>query len=143
MTYPVPVSNSWGMSPFLVDIGDIHCTSDEVITPAGRRPIRSVSWEFRDLSRTVRVTPAWAVTLAVVGVVLALPFLLIFLPLGVLGLLSLLFLIAKEDRTTGWVVVGVHGHGLNYQIQLPALSPGQVVDYGSRVNYAHSLSELY
>jgi hypothetical protein len=143
MSYPFPVSAGGGLSPYLVEIGDIRCTADEVITPVGRRPIRSVSWEFQDLSRTVRLTPPWAVTFAVLGAVLALPLMLLFLPLGIASGLCLLFLLARETRTTGWVVVGVQGHGLNHRIQLPVGAPGQVADLGARVNQAHSLSDLY
>jgi hypothetical protein len=143
MAYPVSMNSGGRVSPFLVDIGDIHCTSDEVITPVGRRPIRSVSWEFQDLTRTVRSTPVWAVLLAIFGALSTPIAFALLMPLAFVSLSSLLFLIAKQDRKVGFVVVRVHGHGLDHVLQLPVSSPQQIAELGARVNYAHRLSDLY
>ena len=110
----------------LVSIGDIACTSTEVITPSGRHPIGRVVWTFTDMSRTTRSTPTWAIVCAVIFFLFC--------------LLGLLFLLAKEDRTEGGVLVVVQGDRFLHQTQLPVWSIAQVQDYAARVGYARSLS---
>ncbi|MEU6128887.1 hypothetical protein ABZ805_06910 [Saccharopolyspora sp. NPDC047091] len=112
--------------PILVTIGDIACTQHEVITPAGRFPIGGTTWSFTDLSRTTRGIPTWAIVCAIV--------------FALFCLLGLLFLLAKEDRTEGWVQVVVHGPGLAHQVHIPVNSPFAVADLGNRVTYARNLS---
>ncbi|MDQ1287773.1 MAG: hypothetical protein QG622_1338 [Actinomycetota bacterium] len=115
--------------PVLVTIGDIACTQAEVITPAGRQPINSVTWTFTDMSQTTESIPAWAIVLAIVFFVFC--------------LLGLLFLLVKERRTTGWVQVTVQGSRFLHQTQLPVSSVYQVADYNARVSYARSLSAAF
>ena len=115
--------------PTLVTIGDIACTQEEVITPSGRQPINTVTWTFTDMSQTSQGIPAWAIVLAIVFFVVC--------------FLGLLFLLAKESRTTGWVQVTVQGNRFLHQVQLPVGSMAQVADYNARVNYARSLSAAY
>jgi hypothetical protein len=119
-TYPPAV-------PPLVTIGDIACTQDQVITPSGTRPIGGLTWTFTNMSHTWQTTPTWAAVCAVVGF-----FFVCFL--------SLLFLLAKEDKTQGWVQVNVQGPGFMHAVNLPVYSPHQVADYAARVEYARSLS---
>ncbi len=114
-------------NPPLVSIGDIYCTQDQVVTPAGARPIGEVSWTFTNMSHTWQTTPTWAVVCAVVGF-----FLVCFL--------SLLFLIAKEDKTQGWVQVTVQAPGFMHTTQLPVYAAYHVTDYAARVDYARSLT---
>jgi hypothetical protein len=114
-------------SPPLVAIGDISCTRDEVITPSGTRPIREVSWTFTNMAHSWQSIPTWAVVCAIVGF-----FFVCFL--------SLLFLLAKEQKTQGWVQVTVQGPGFMHTTQLPVYTPHQVSDYWARVEYARSLS---
>ncbi|MGL5857157.1 MAG: hypothetical protein ACRC35_01880 [Angustibacter sp.] len=109
-----------------MSIGDIVCTQHEVITPSGRYPIGRVVWTFTDMSRTSRTIPTWAVVCAVIFFFFC--------------LLGLLFLLAKEERTEGWVQVVVQGDGFLHTVQLPVSSLSQVVDYNARVTYARSLS---
>jgi len=49
-------------------------------------------------------------------------------------------LLAKEERTVGYVQIVVQGHHLLHTVQLPVANRFQVNDYGARVNYARSLS---
>jgi hypothetical protein len=121
------VSGNPLQAPTLVTIGDISCTPDHVITPSGTRPIGEVSWTFTNMSHTWRTIPTWAVVCAIVGF-----FFVCFL--------SLLFLLAKEDKTEGWVQVGVQGPGFTHTAHLPVTSPYHVTDYAARVDYARSLS---
>ena len=113
--------------PPLVVIGDITCTQEQVITPSGTRPIGEVNWTFTNMSHTWQTAPTWAVVCAIVGF-----FLVCFL--------SLLFLLAKEDKTQGWVQVTVQGPGFVHTVQLPVYETFQVTDYAARVDYARSLS---
>lgn len=113
-------------SPVLVTIGDIACTQDEVITPSGRAPIAGTTWTFTDMTRTDRTIPAWAIVLAV----------LFFL----FCLLGLLFLLVKEERTTGSVQITVSAPGLLHVTQIPVAAPAAVMDFNARVNYARNLA---
>ena len=92
------------MSPYppLVQIGDITCTQEHVITPSGTQPIATVTWTFTDMSRTTQDIPTWAVVCAIVGF-----FFVCFL--------SLLFLLAKESKTQGWVQVTVQAPGFAHR----------------------------
>ncbi len=119
---PVPAA----AAQTLMTIGDIACTAEHVITPSGTRPIGEVTWTFTDMSRTTRAIPTWAIVCAAVF------FLLCFL--------GLLFLLAKEERTEGWVQVVVQAPGFVHTVQLPVSSVSQSVDYSARVNYGRSLS---
>jgi hypothetical protein len=113
--------------PPLVAIGDISCTQDQVITPAGTRPIGEVTWTFTNMSHTWQSIPTWAVVCAIVGF-----FFVCFL--------SLLFLIAKEDKASGWVHVAVEAPGFMHGVQLPVYAPHHVNEYWARFEYARSLS---
>jgi hypothetical protein len=113
-------------APPLVAIGDISCTQDEVITPSGTGPIGELTWTFTNMSQTWRTIPTWAVVCAVV--------------FAVFCLLGLLFLLAKEDKTQGWVQITVQAPGFVHTVQLPVYTPYQVTDYAARVEYARSLT---
>jgi hypothetical protein len=113
--------------PPLVQIGDITCTQEHVITPQGSAPIRDANWTFTDMSRTSQEIPTWAVICAIVGF-----FFVCFL--------SLLFLLAKENKTEGWVQVTVQTPSFAHTTQLPVTSAFQVSDYFARMEYARSLT---
>jgi len=111
--------------PVLVTIGDISVTSTTVYTPSGSRPLTEVSWTFTDMSMTSQAIPTWAIVCAIVF------FLFCFL--------GLLFLLAKEDKTTGGVQVTVHGPGFVHTTSIPVASIAQVADINARVNYVRTL----
>jgi hypothetical protein len=121
------VSSYPAQAPPLVAIGDISCTQDQVITPTGTRPIGEVNWTFTNMSHTWQTIPTWAAVCAIVGFF----FVCVF---------SLLFLLAKEDKTQGWVQVVVQSPGFMHSVQLPVYDPYHVTDYAARVDYARSLS---
>lgn len=112
--------------PILVTIGDISVTSTTVYTPSGSRPLAEVSWTFTDMSMTSQAIPTWAIVCAIVF------FLFCFL--------GLLFLLAKEDKTTGGVQVTVHGPGFVHTASIPVFSMAQVADINARVNYVRTLT---
>ncbi|MGX9295812.1 hypothetical protein [Tsukamurella paurometabola] len=77
---------------------------------------------------TTRAIPTWAIVLAIVGAF-------------VVCLFSLFFLLAKEDRTQGFVQVSVIGpEGRSYTTSVPVYSPFAVKDIYDRVNYARNLA---
>ena len=75
---------------------------------------------------TRETIPTWAIVCAVVFFVFC--------------FLGLLFLLAKERHTEGFVQVVVQGPHLLHTVQLPVWSQEQVWDYNQRVNYARSLA---
>jgi hypothetical protein len=73
--------------PVLVAIGDISVTQTTIYTPSGSRPVNEVSWNVTDMSVTSQGIPTWAIVCAIVFILFC--------------LLGLLFLLAKEVKTTG------------------------------------------
>jgi hypothetical protein len=69
--------------------------------------------------------PTWAIVCAVVFFFLC--------------LLGLLFLLAKEERTTGHMQVTVQAPGFFHMTYVPVTSPMQANDVAGRVNYARAL----
>lgn len=122
---PAGASETPTPAPPLVTIGDITVTKTSVITPVGSIPLAKAQFNFSDMSRTERVTPAWAIVLAIIGFFFF--------------LLGLLFLLAKEERTTGGVQVLVTGPGFMHTFQTPVNNSAVVRDFAGRVNYARSL----
>ncbi len=98
------------LQPYVPDqplfaIGDITVTQHSVIVPQGRYPIARTTWTVQDSTQvTYQVSTA--------GVILT----IIFVWFCLLGLL---FLLMKEQRVTGFVVVSVTGPGFYHQTMLP------------------------
>jgi hypothetical protein len=113
----------------MVTIGDISVTSTTVYTPSGSRPLGEVQWTFTDMSQNSQAIPTWAIVCAIVFFVLC--------------FLGLLFLLAKEDKTTGAVQVTVHGQGFVHTTTIPVSSLAQVADINSRVNYVRTLTAAF
>ncbi len=110
----------------LVQLGDIVVTRTEVVTPSGRLPIQQAQLTFLDGSVTTQATPTWAVVVAVIGFFFF--------------LLGLLFLLVKEERTSGYVTIMVTGPGLMHSCRLPVTSRFQVHDLAARVNHVNGLA---
>ncbi|WP_433700198.1 hypothetical protein [Nocardiopsis sp. CA-288880] len=108
-------------------IGEIAFSQNTVITPIGRFPIRGTVWTVNDMSRTERTTPAWAVVVAI----------LVFWWTCLLGLL---FLLVKEQKTTGHVQVSVQGHDKHYTTSILVTHPAVVGQIHQQVNYARNLA---
>ncbi|MFT3899568.1 MAG: hypothetical protein QM728_04875 [Gordonia sp. (in: high G+C Gram-positive bacteria)] len=110
----------------VVTIGDITCTSTEVITPSGTFPIAGSQWSVTDMSMTYEKISTLGIVLAVV--------------LLWACLLSLLFLLMKDRVTTGCIQVIVRGaNGEQHVTTIPATSPATMMDVSSRVNYVRTL----
>ncbi|KOX17522.1 hypothetical protein [Nocardiopsis sp. NRRL B-16309] len=108
-------------------IGDIAISQNMVITPAGRFPIRGTVWTVTDMSRTEHSTPTWAIITAI----------LVFWWTCLLGLL---FLLVKDQKTSGHVQVTVQGHGHYHATSIPVSNPGAAFHINQQVNYARSLA---
>lgn len=111
--------------PTLVTIGDMIVTSSWVITPSGRQRRGEVSWSVTPMYSTSQVIPTWAIVCAI----------LFFL----LCLLGLLFLLAKEERTTGQMQVTAQAPGFLHVCYIPVSSMMQVHDVVARVDYVRAL----
>lgn len=123
---PPPVQRP-AATPYVLTIGDIGVTSDNiVVTPNGSAPLRETRWLVLDQSVTTQVIPTYAIVLAIV--------------FALLCLLGLLFLLVKEDRTTGYVLVTVTGPGLQHSTQVPVSSPFAVAQVRSMVAQAQSMA---
>lgn len=110
----------------VLQFGDVTVTQTEVITPAGRVPLRGSQFLFSDSSMTTQSTPAWAIVLAVIG------FFFFFL--------GLLFLLVKEERTTGFVTITVTTQGFTHTAHVPVMSRAQVMALASQTNHANAMA---
>ncbi|MDE3721466.1 hypothetical protein PWG71_08700 [Nocardiopsis sp. N85] len=125
---PAPTGPAAGSveEPLLSTIGDIAITRNTVITPGGRFPIRGTVWTVTDMSRTESNIPVWAIIVAILFIWAC--------------LLSLLFLLVKDRKTTGHIQVTVQGHGHYHAASIPAAHPGLGAQINQQVNYARSLA---
>lgn len=112
----------------LVRFGDFYLTEQWVVTPHGSIPLANCGIVVTDATRTDRVIPTWAVVVSIVG------FFFVFL-------FSLLFLLARESRVSGFVQITVTNGAFTYQTGEPAQLnlPGQFFELQNRTNYAHGL----
>ena len=120
----LPVAGSFG-DPVLCAVGDIAVTATEVTTPIGRQPLQGTTWIVANNTFTTQGIPVWAIIMCVLTVWLC--------------LLGLLFLLAKEDRTTGQMQVSVQRAGFFHATAIPVSNPAQMADVENRVNYIRSL----
>lgn len=113
-------------SPYLISIGNIHATQQYVVTPAGTWPLAEVTVDSRDQTATTSGIPAWAIIMVIV-------FIWFFL-------LSLLFLLAREERASGSIVVTVtHNAGGQWVEHVPIQAPHWRDDTLARVSYLQNL----
>ncbi|MEZ5135602.1 MAG: hypothetical protein R2699_11270 [Acidimicrobiales bacterium] len=112
-------------APVLCTVGDIAVTGTEVHTPAGSVPLRNTTWMVSNMTTTTSGIPTWAIVMAIL--------------FAVLCLLGLLFLLVKEERTTGVMQVVVQADGFYHATQIPVGNVAAVADVENRVNYIRSL----
>jgi len=113
------------VEPTLVTIGDIIVSQNWVSTPSGQRARRDVSWSVTPMYQSTQAIPAWAIVCAILFFVFC--------------LLGLLFLLVKEERTTGQVQVTAQAPGFLHVCYIPVSSMAQVHDVMARVDYARAL----
>jgi hypothetical protein len=112
--------------PIVLTIGDIGVTRNWVVTPNGTARLGGSQWIARDMTRTESKIPTWAIVLAVV--------------FALVCLLGLLFLLAKEKYTTGYVEVSVQAGNLSHATQIPVSSQYQVAQIRQQVSQAQTLA---
>lgn len=78
---------------YMLTIGDIGLTPASIVTPVGVGPLTGSQWIITDRSFYVRQLPVRAIVVAILFIWLC--------------LLSLLFLLVRQPRLTGWVDVTV------------------------------------
>lgn len=123
---PEPGPRPATAEPAIVTVGDIAVSQSWVSTPSGARPRSEVTWTVTPMYQTTEGIPTWAIVCAV----------LFFL----LCLLGLLFLLVKEQRTTGYVQVTVQAPNFIHVCYIPVSSPMQAHDVLSRVDYIRTLA---
>nr|WP_245548396.1 hypothetical protein [Gordonia araii] len=123
---PTPAPDG-GYGQPLVVIGDITVTQTHVITPTGTFPIANTQWSVTDMSVTTEQISQTGLILALVGFVL-------------ICALSLLFLLMKDQVTSGYIQVVVTDGTRTHVSNIPAVSPASMADISNRVAYARSLA---
>lgn len=113
-------------APVLLTVGDIHCTQTAVIVPHGTYGLAGTQWTHTDMSHTRTSIPAWAIVCAIIFFFFC--------------LLGLLFLLVKEEQTSGYAQVSVQGPNLLHTTQIPINSLGAAQDIAARVAYARQLA---
>lgn len=111
--------------PFVLTIGDIGVSRSWVVTPQGNVPIDQAQISAIDQTITIQKTPGWAVAMAVI-------FIWVFL-------LSLLFLLVKENQTKGTVMVTVTGPGVHHVVFVPAYTAQQAMIAKRDVDHTNAL----
>ena len=112
--------------PIVLTIGDNGVTRNWVVTPNGTARLGGSQWNARDMTRTESKIPTWAIVLAVI--------------FALVCLLGLLFLLAKEKYTTGYVEVSVQAGNLIHATQIPGASQYQVAQIRQQVSQAQTLA---
>ncbi|GIG61021.1 hypothetical protein Lfu02_53930 [Longispora fulva] len=126
---PVPYSGApvYQPEPVLAQFGEIQVTPRVARTPAGEIPLRGSVWSITDQFMATQHTPTWAIVCAILG-------------FFCLTIFSLLFLLAKETRFSGYVNVMVGNGRQMYTTRIPVMSQAQVAHIYNQVNYVRSVS---
>jgi hypothetical protein len=111
---------------FVLTIGDIGITPSVVVTPNGNAPLAGSQWIAMDMSRTETRIPSWAIVLAVI--------------FAFACLLGLLFLLVREQTTTGYIEVSVRSGDLYHRTQIPVFDQAQIMHARQLVNQAQTLA---
>jgi hypothetical protein len=112
-------------APFLVSIGNVHATQHHVVTPSGTWPVAEINVSAVDRTQVTTHTPAWAIVMVVI-------FIWFFL-------LSLLFLLARESRISGYVTVTIEANGQSFVENVRVETEMQRTDVFNRVIYLQTL----
>jgi hypothetical protein len=119
-----PRTTPGGVDQAVVAIGDITITTDSVLAPQGRYPLRGTTWTVQDATRIVMYRPRYAIVLTAVFAV---------------TLVGLLFLLIRKQRYGGHVLATVVGEGLYHSVTFPP-GPESTAHVASLVNQARALA---
>jgi hypothetical protein len=111
---------------FVLHIGDIGISPSWIVTPNGTAPLAGSKWIARDMSRTEKKIPTWAIVLAIV--------------FALFCLVGLFFLLVKEEQTGGYFEVSVMSGNLQHMTQIPINSQQQIAQVRRDVSYAQTLA---
>ncbi len=103
---PAPTAAVHAREPVIARFGDIEVTGSAVRGPTGTFPLPDSVWRCFDYWYDIRVTPAWAIALALVG-------------FFVVPFVSLLFLLVKEPRRVGVLQVAIWDGVRQHVVDLP------------------------
>lgn len=109
---------------FFLTIGDIGITRDSIVTPNGTAPLKGSQWIVADQTTTQQKIPTFAIVLAVV--------------FAIFCLLGLLFLLMKEEVTTGYVMVTVRSGDVLSSCQIPCSNQQAIAQVRAAVAQAQS-----
>ncbi len=113
--------------PVVARFGRITVTDTMVRTSTRVFALRGSVWRTFDYWQRRRVTPDWAVVLAVLG-------------FFVVPFVSLLFLLVKEERVSGVLQVAVWDGVRQHAVDLPVRSPVELRNWRQQVDYVRSLA---
>jgi hypothetical protein len=113
--------------PVLARFGRITVTETMVRTSTRSFPLRGSVWRTFDYWQLRRVTPDWAIVLAVLG-------------FFVMPFVSLLFLLVKEQRMSGVLQVAVWDGIRQHAVDLPVRGPLELQNWRRQVDYVRSLA---
>lgn len=124
--FPGPQAPSAHGEQTLVELPGFQVTNRFVHTPSGSVPLSRAKWSLTNATHVTQGTPTWAIVLAIVG-------------FFIVTIFSLLFLLAKESRVTGTLIIAVSGEGVSHVQHVQVTSQAQLSDVISRYEYARSL----
>jgi hypothetical protein len=119
-------SSPTGPEAPVLSIGEIAIGRQWVMTPNGTAPLAGSTWIGQDMTRTEQKIPTWAIIMAIVGFLAC--------------LLGLLFLLVKEQRTTGYFEVTFQSGAVRHVTQLPVSNAHQVMQYRQLVAQAQAMA---
>lgn len=126
---PAPRPPRWNADAgeVLVRFGPLAITADTVRTPGGSFPLSGSVWRSYDYWQTRRVIPTVAIVAAVLG-------------FFVVPFVSLLFLLIRQDQTSGVVQVCGSDGGRQHVVDLPVRSAAHAFAIHRQVQYVQLLA---
>jgi len=106
--------------PIRVQVGQLAVTDTQVHSPVGTYPLKGTVWTVTNQSYMTESIPAWAIVLAIVFFIFC--------------LLGLLFLLVKERKLQGTVMVSVQGPGLSFSTYIPVYNEFAVYQVNHNVD---------
>lgn len=112
--------------PIVLTIGDIGVTERWITTPNGYAPLKGSQWIITDRTITEQKIPTWAWVACIIGLLAC--------------LLGLLFLLVKEEVTTGYVQVSVRSGNLYHVTEIRVTKQQNVAWLRQLVSQAQSMA---
>jgi len=107
-------------------IGDVAISDHWLVSPAGTVPVAGTQWSTQHMWSTRRYLPGWAVVLCILT--------------WWIFLLGFLWLLVREERTTGSILVTVTRPKFMHTMSFPVLTPGDAQRTEAAVARARQLA---